>query len=70
MTPYKPRQAGAVKPKLNPEILKLGLVSFLTDLSNWYVRLNRRRLKGMPVDDAAADFTLEAALVLGACCGL
>jgi isoleucyl-tRNA synthetase len=30
------------------------LISFLTDLSNWYVRLNRRRLKGMPDLAAAA----------------
>ena len=34
MTPEEPRQTGAMKPKLNPEVLKLGLVSFLTDLSS------------------------------------
>ena len=34
MTPDKPHQAGAIQPKLNPEVLKLGLVSFLTDLSS------------------------------------
>ena len=34
MTPDTPRQAGAVRPKLNAEVLKLGLVSFLTDLSS------------------------------------
>ena len=34
MTPDTPRQAGAVRPKLNAEVLKLGLVSFPTDLSS------------------------------------
>ncbi|MBC7376896.1 MAG: MFS transporter [Burkholderiaceae bacterium] len=34
MTSETPRQADSVKPKLNPEVLKLGLVSFLTDLSS------------------------------------
>lgn len=34
MTPDTPLQADAAKPKLNPEVLKLGLVSFLTDLSS------------------------------------
>ncbi len=41
------------------------LVSFINDLTNWYVRLNRRRIKGGDGDDEAATAlsTLHAVLL-------
>lgn len=38
------------------------LVTFVTQLTNWYVRLNRDRLKGLEGDDAEAEAEAETGL--------